>query len=203
MYSILLKPLLSTLAVLCVFSISVQAIDDGPPPTGNVLGRTLHQPIKCDKRVATNARIKLHYTARQWNSEEFYENTYDKGEPLSYKLGSDKLMKGLEQGIKDMCEHESRRLLIPADLAFGEIGLPGLVDRKFFKAESAYFGHYYRISDTAIIMDVELLEVNSPFRNPWFWAGLIALVGSYIMIQRQAKLEKQAKAAAFIERKEQ
>lgn len=59
------------------------------------------------------------------------------------------------------------------------------------------------LADTAIIMDVEILEVNSPFRNPWFWAGLIVLVGSYILIQRQTKLEKQAKAAAFIERKEQ
>lgn len=46
MYSNLLKPFLSILAVLCVSSISVQAIDDGSPPTGNVLGRKCEHPPK-------------------------------------------------------------------------------------------------------------------------------------------------------------
>ncbi|KAI8333018.1 hypothetical protein BC941DRAFT_118709 [Chlamydoabsidia padenii] len=96
-YATLLKPFLSILLLVCALSPSVYAINDGPQPIGNVLGRTLHKPIRCDKKVATNARIKLHYTARQWNTEEFYENTYDRGEPLSYKIGSDKLMKGRQE----------------------------------------------------------------------------------------------------------
>ncbi|ORZ04629.1 hypothetical protein BCR42DRAFT_429093 [Absidia repens] len=182
----ILRHILLVVALLFVFVQTSHAIDDGEPPVGNVLGRTLHKPIKCDKKVATNARIKLHYTARQWNKEEFFEDTYKSGTPLSYKLGSDKLMKGLEQGIKNMCEHESRRLLIPADLAYGELGLPGLVD-----------------PDAAIIMEVEMLEVNSPFRNPWFWAGLIVLVAAFVVLRKQAQLENQSKVAAFIERKEQ
>ncbi|CAO3593875.1 unnamed protein product [Absidia cylindrospora] len=182
----ILRHILLVVTLIFVFVQTSHAIDNGEPPVGGVLGRTLHKPIKCNKQVATNARIKLHYTARQWNTEEFFENTYDSGTPMSYTLGSDKMMKGLEQGIQNMCEHESRRLLIPADLAYGELGVPGSVD-----------------PDTAIIMEVEMLEVNSPFRNPWFWAGLIVLVGAYVVLRKQKQLEKQAKAAAFIDRKDQ
>lgn len=75
----------------------------------------------------------MHYRARTWGSEDYYENTY-LAEPHSYKLGKylisftamkvdrlsnigrDKIMKGLEQGIDGMCLGEVRRLLIPSDL---------------------------------------------------------------------------------------
>ncbi|KAI9303357.1 hypothetical protein BJ944DRAFT_268559 [Cunninghamella echinulata] len=169
--------------LLLAFTKYNYALDDGIPPTGNsVLGRTIHKPTKC-VQASTNARIELHYTARQWNTETYFENTYETG-VQKYTFGYDKMMKGLEQGIQGMCEKEIRRLLIPADLAYGEIGLPGYVD-----------------PDTAIIMDVELISVKSPFKNPWFWAGALALITIFFAMQRSDYLKTQASASNFIAQK--
>ncbi|KAI8099188.1 uncharacterized protein BX664DRAFT_320608 [Halteromyces radiatus] len=173
--------------VFGILTLCTEAIDDGPyPPAGNVLGRTLHKPAKCDRKFGINARIKLHYTARKWNTETHFYNSYDTGTPLSYKIGSDKLLKGMEQGLQGMCEHELRRLLIPADLAYGELGIPDVLE-----------------PNTPIIMDVELLEVQSPFSNPWFWAGAFVLGAAFFILRQQARLEQQAKAATFLEKKDQ
>ncbi|CAO3651841.1 unnamed protein product [Cunninghamella echinulata] len=169
--------------LLLTFTKYNYALDDGIPPTGNnVLGKTIHKPTKCIQ-VSTNARIELHYTARQWNTETYFENTYETG-VQQYIFGYDKMMKGLEQGIQGMCEKEIRRLLIPADLAYGEIGLPGSVN-----------------PDTAIIMDVEIISIKSPFKNPWFWAGALVLIGVYIAMQKSDYLKKQASASTFIAQK--
>ncbi|CAO3651456.1 unnamed protein product [Cunninghamella blakesleeana] len=169
--------------ILLAFTKYSNAIDDGQPPTGkSVLGRIIHKPVKCIQ-VSTNARIEVHYTARQWNTEEFFENTYETG-VQKYIFGYDKMIKGLEQGIQGMCEKEIRRLLVPSELAYGELGLPGAVD-----------------PDTAIILDVELVSVKSPFKNPWFWASGFAIVALYWIIQRNDSLKKSAAASTFIAEK--
>lgn len=46
----------------------------------------LRKPEQCRQTVINNSNIKLHYRARVWGSEEFYENTYT-GEPQEFKLG--------------------------------------------------------------------------------------------------------------------
>jgi FK506-binding protein 2 len=91
----------------------------------------------------------------------------------------------LEQGIHGMCAGEIRRLLIPADLgkqsqpvynfhsltiitAYGQMGLPNLVpgtknQRLRKKVHIVVLNIYPYLENTAIIYEVEMLEVNSPF----------------------------------------
>lgn len=47
----------------------------------------MRKPETCGYKVASNSEVTLHYRARAWGEEEFYENTYGDGEPLKYKLG--------------------------------------------------------------------------------------------------------------------
>ncbi|ORX56711.1 hypothetical protein DM01DRAFT_244975, partial [Hesseltinella vesiculosa] len=121
------------------------------------------KPRNCYNKVGKNDRIQLHYTARQWNAETEFFNSYEMSGPLSFKLGADKLMKGLEQGIQDMCEGEVRKLLIPSSLAYGEAGIPGQVE-----------------PNMALVLEVEMVKVDSPFNNPWFWCGLALIVGLFL-----------------------
>ncbi|CAO3640620.1 unnamed protein product [Mucor hiemalis] len=149
-----------------------------------LLGGILRKPEKCGYKVSSNSEIKLHYRARVWGEESFYENSFIEGEPLKFKLGRDKMMKGFEQGIHGMCTGEVRRLLIPADLAYGELGLPNLVP-----------------ANTAIIYEVEIINVNSPFTNFWFWSGAAALVATYFLMNRYQNRMSQSQSAEFLVKK--
>ncbi|KAI8875500.1 FKBP-like protein [Backusella circina FSU 941] len=155
------------------------------PPT-KLLGGVLKKPDYCGNKVSSNAKIQLHYKARVWGEEEYYDNTYNDDKPVQYKLGRDKIMKGLEQGIQGMCEGEVRRLLIPADLAYGITGIPGMVP-----------------SDTPVVMEVELVSVDVPFQNPYFWMGLMFFGFVYFLTNRNAQNEDQAKVSSYLEKKEQ
>ncbi|KAG0163526.1 Peptidyl-prolyl cis-trans isomerase fpr2 [Apophysomyces sp. BC1034] len=182
--TIMYKDLLYKIALLFVLVTLVLAEEEKPQPT-KLMGAVLRKPTECSQKVGSNDRIKLHYTAKVWGEDEYFENTYETN-PLSYKLGKDTIMKGMNQGIKGMCPGEVRRLLIPANLAFGELGIPGKVP-----------------PNTAVIYEVEMLDVQSPFKSPWFWSGIAVMVTAYLYFDRQAKSEDASKAARFLEKKEQ
>lgn len=97
----------------------------------------MRKPEGCKYKIEGNSEVLLHYRARVWGEERYFEDTYTEGAPVKYKLGMtfkfliyftlpvinlctiigrDKVMKGLEKGISGMCTGEVRRLLIPADL---------------------------------------------------------------------------------------
>ena len=69
-------------------------------------------------------------------------STYDRGKPVSFKLGTDNVMKAWSQGIPGMKTGGKRRLLVPSKLGYGEKGVAEIVPPH---ADLAF--------------DVELLEV--------------------------------------------
>ncbi|KAI8984101.1 hypothetical protein BDF20DRAFT_816623 [Mycotypha africana] len=50
-------------------------------------GGILRKSENCKHKVSGNSKVKLHYRARVWGSDEFYDNTYLANEPLQFKLG--------------------------------------------------------------------------------------------------------------------
>ncbi|CAO0790588.1 unnamed protein product [Mucor circinelloides] len=172
--------LISLFALICLVMANTESELEQPT---KLLGGIIRSSTNCKQKVSGNSKVKLHYRARVWGSEEFYESTYLSEKPHSYKLGRDKLMKGLEQGILGMCNGEIRRLLIPADLAYGQMGLPNLVP-----------------GNTAVIYEVEMLEVNSPFYNPWFWAGLFTLGFGYFFMNRYMNMSQASSSSKFLEK---
>jgi FK506-binding protein 2 len=52
----------------------------------NIIG-VIRTSDNCKQKVTSNSKVKLHYRARVWGSEEFYESTYLIEKPHSYKLG--------------------------------------------------------------------------------------------------------------------
>lgn len=55
-------------------------------------------------------------------SGEVFDSSLDRGEPLSFTLGTGQVIKGWDQGLIGICEGEKRKLIIPADLAYGSKG---------------------------------------------------------------------------------
>ena len=67
---------------------------------------------------------------------------HDRGKPVSFKLGTDKVMPGWNLGIAGMKVDGKRRLMIPSELGYGAKGVTGMIS-----------------PNTDLIFEVELLEV--------------------------------------------
>ena len=50
-------------------------------------------------------------------------STYDRGKPVSFKLGTDRVMKAWSDGVRGMKTGGRRRLLVPSKLGYGEKGV--------------------------------------------------------------------------------
>ncbi|EIE82004.1 FK506-binding protein 2A [Rhizopus delemar RA 99-880] len=128
---------------------------------------TINKPEKCGLKASSSSTVRIHYRSRVWGQEEYFESTYIREAPLEVKLGNGNLLKGIEDGIHGMCTGEIRRLLIPPNQAYGAIGIPNLVP-----------------PNTAIVVDVEMVNVNSPF-SLWFWISGLILFSAFLLFGRK------------------
>jgi FKBP-type peptidyl-prolyl cis-trans isomerase len=75
-----------------------------------------------DGRVPlTGTQVSVHYEAFLLDGTKF-DSSRDRGAPLSFAAGMDKVIKGLDEAVPTMKPGEKRTLLIPWWLAFGEAG---------------------------------------------------------------------------------
>jgi peptidylprolyl isomerase len=93
--------------------------------------------------------VVVHYTG--WLSEEGtkFDSSLDRGAPFEFTLGAGNVIAGWEEGLATMKVAGKRRLIIPADLAYGEAGRPPTIP------ESA-----------ELTFDVELLEIKDAQEAP-------------------------------------
>lgn len=69
--------------------------------------------------------VSVHYTGRFLNGESF-DSSVERNEPLQFVLGASMVIPGWDEGVALMREGEKFRLLVPAALAYGEQGRPGI-----------------------------------------------------------------------------
>ncbi len=100
------------------------------------------------KSAAKGKTIKVHYTGWIYDPAapnglgKQLDSSHKRGEPWSFVLGSGQVIKGWEDGFKDMKVGGKRRLIIPSDLAYGKKGARTQVP-----------------PDTPLMYEVELVDV--------------------------------------------
>ena len=92
---------------------------DSPPPSDLVITDI----SEGDGTEATSGSTVLaHYVGVAHSNGEEFDASYNRGEPLSFRLGVGQVIAGWDQGIAGMKVGGRRQLVIPPHLAYGDRG---------------------------------------------------------------------------------
>src|SRR2546421_10041723 len=68
--------------------------------------------------------VSVHYTGTLTDGTKF-DSSRDRGQPLDFEIGTPRIIKGWNEGIKGMKVGGRRKLTIPPDMGYGAEEAPG------------------------------------------------------------------------------
>ena len=71
--------------------------------------------------------VAVHYVGVAYSTGEEFDASWNRGEPLQFRLGVGQVIAGWDQGVQGMKVGGRRQLIIPPDLAYGESGAAGAI----------------------------------------------------------------------------
>jgi FKBP-type peptidyl-prolyl cis-trans isomerase len=93
----------------------------GNPP-GSLVVKTLSQGN--GPTVNKNDFVSVNYLGQLWNSDQPFDNSFDKGQPFGIQVGAGQVIKGWDQGLVGQKAGSRIEMSIPPDLAYGAQGQP-------------------------------------------------------------------------------
>lgn len=96
----------------------------GEPPTA----LQITDVVEGDGPVAkAGDTVKVHYVGVAWSTGEEFDASYNRGAPLSFRLGVGQVISGWDQGVQGMKVGGRRQLVIPPHLGYGDRGAGGAI----------------------------------------------------------------------------
>jgi len=77
-------------------------------------------------QAANGKTVSVHYTGYLMDGKVF-DSSVERGEPISFPLGSGMVIKGWEEGIALMKVGDKKQLIIPSELGYGSRGAGGVI----------------------------------------------------------------------------
>jgi peptidylprolyl isomerase len=75
----------------------------------------------------SGSNVRVHYVGVAHSTGEEFDASYNRGEPLSFRLGAGRVIAGWDTGVAGMKVGGRRQLTIPPHLAYGDRGAGGLI----------------------------------------------------------------------------
>ena len=81
-----------------------------------------------DGAEATSGKtVRVHYVGVAHSTGEEFDASWNRGEPLSFRLGAGQVISGWDQGVQGMKVGGRRQLVIPPQLGYGDRGAGGVI----------------------------------------------------------------------------
>jgi FKBP-type peptidyl-prolyl cis-trans isomerase FkpA len=100
-------------------------------------------------KASDDDTVKINYTGWLYDTKApdhhgaKFDSSYDSGRPLSFTLGGQEVISGMESGVMGMRVGGKREIIIPSSMGYGHRGAGGDIP-----------------PDSALVFDIELLQVN-------------------------------------------
>lgn len=126
--------------VLSVLAVSVSCGDVETTPSGLKV-EYLTKPDSCEKQAKNGDMLEMHYTGTLEDGKKF-DSSRDRAEPFKFQIGVGQVIKGWEEGVQGMCVGETRKLMVPPELGYGDQGAGDIIP-----------------GGATLIFDVELINI--------------------------------------------
>ncbi|KAJ6020530.1 FK506-binding protein 2 [Penicillium herquei] len=83
---------------------------------------TTHE-VECTRKTQNGDGVSMHYRGTLQADGKEFDSSYKRNAPLTFKLGTGRVIKGWDQGLLDMCIGEKRTLTIPPEFGYGDRGV--------------------------------------------------------------------------------
>jgi peptidylprolyl isomerase len=71
--------------------------------------------------------VSVHYVGVAHSSGEEFDASYNRGDPLTFRLGVGQVIQGWDTGVQGMKVGGRRRIVIPPHLGYGDRGAGGVI----------------------------------------------------------------------------
>ena len=78
--------------------------------------------------ATSGSTVKVHYVGVAHSTGEEFDASYNRGEPLQFRLGIGQVISGWDQGVTGMKVGGRRQLVIPPHLGYGDRGAGGVIE---------------------------------------------------------------------------
>jgi len=66
--------------------------------------------------------VRVHYVGVAYSTGEEFDASWNRGDPLEFRLGTGQVIAGWDRGVQGMRVGGRRQLVIPPDMAYGDRG---------------------------------------------------------------------------------
>jgi peptidylprolyl isomerase len=123
-----MKRSLTLAALLIIMMFTIAALGQTTMTTTKSGLQYVDQKVGAGTTAVKGMTVDVHYTGwfyKDGKKGAKFDSSFDRKQPISFKLGTNQVIAGWDEGIEGMKVGGKRDLIIPPDLAYGAEGHPG------------------------------------------------------------------------------
>ena len=97
---------------------------EGPPPADLEIADLT---VGSGAEASPGSQVRVHYVGVAYSTGEEFDASYNRGEPLKFRLGVGQVIQGWDTGVQGMKVGGRRQLVIPPHLGYGDRGAGGVI----------------------------------------------------------------------------